>query len=91
MRSFDFSNLTPSQASLLSFMGWHTRCGRAGPPDKRTVAKLIERGLVVEHVLRNGPFTLREYEVPVDVHMAWCTYCDENYDENGKRKRRGRR
>lgn len=82
--SYDFSGLTNAQHALLTFQGWQV--GQANPdrspcvqPSERTVRKLIERGLVIPHErdVPAGPFTMSvtEYEVPIDVHMAWCEYC----------------
>jgi hypothetical protein len=77
---FDFSDLTESQQWLLTFQGWDTSSTFA-QPSKRTVAKLIERGLVIPHE-RQAPagvgaltMTVVEYEVPLVVHLAWCLEC----------------
>jgi len=71
--AFDFSNLTFRQKELLTFHGWHSRCGRPQPTPE-TVRKLKERGLVRE--LRvGGAMTWLEYEVPLAVHIAWCEAC----------------
>ena len=65
---------------LLTFQGWDTSSTFA-QPSKRTVAKLIERGLVIPHE-RQVPagvgaltMTVIEYEVPLVVHLAWCLMC----------------
>jgi hypothetical protein len=76
--SYDFSKLTNAQKTLLSFAGWHV--GSVNPqPDKRTVAKLITRGLVVATTAREraGPFFMSfvTYDVPISVHIAWCERC----------------
>lgn len=77
--AYDFSGLTPRQQELLTFQGWQIGCELMPQPGPRTVRKLIDRGLVVEHQRRvgSGPFamTVREYEVPLDVHLAWCRFC----------------
>jgi hypothetical protein len=85
---YDFSGLTEEQEWLLVFQGW--RIGDKYPshqPSKKTVKKLIERGLVIEHEVKQmtsiGPMTVLEYEVPLHVHMAYCMSCDgkEESDE----------
>lgn len=72
--SYDFSSLTPRQQQLLTFQGWKVGDGTVQPA-KRTVKKLIERGLIREHVTSNGYYIATEYEVPISVHMAWCAHC----------------
>lgn len=73
---YDFTGLTPTQQGVLTFQGWCVAdAGQRPQPSKRTVAKLLARGLVVEHINKGSIFTVREYEVPLDVHIAWCDYC----------------
>ncbi|WP_067753050.1 hypothetical protein [Orrella dioscoreae] len=88
--ALDFSNLTPAQECLICLQGW--RIGSKYPdgsiwpqPSKRTVKKLIERGLVVlrevTSALGNGMrMTVTEYEVPLHVHMAYCFQCPSAAD-----------
>ena len=69
---YDFSGLTKTQKMLLTQRGWDLEsAGIQSPPSKRTVAKLIERGLVVESVRAYGRFEIREYAVPIAVYEAW--------------------
>lgn len=77
--NFDFSGLTPRQQEVLAFQGWTTSmAGMVPQPSKRTVQKLLDRGLVIEHIVQRGCFTYREYEVPLAVHIAWCfSYSDK--------------
>lgn len=73
---YDFAGLTLTQQRLLTFQGWCVEdAGRIPQPSKRTVKKLLERGLVVEHINQGRIFSVREYEVPIPVHMAWCQHC----------------
>lgn len=76
--SYDFSKLTGRQQELLTFGGWMPGSGMT-QPGPRTVAKLLERGLLVEHEQRNTTgqfsFTVKTYSVPTPVHIAWCEYC----------------
>lgn len=80
--SYDFTGLTNAQAELLTYQGWEM--GSTWPtrqPHPLTVKKLIERGLLIEHVTTVGRMTVREYEVPLSVHMAWCEHCGKEYAE----------
>ncbi|MDF3019347.1 MAG: hypothetical protein K0Q92_650 [Steroidobacteraceae bacterium] len=74
---YDFSRLTPRQEELLTFGGWILDDAKAGrvQPSKRTVAKLIERGLVETSVVKERMWDVTQYHVPVDVHIAWCDHC----------------
>lgn len=79
---YDFSGLTPAQEWLICLQGW--RVGSKYPdgspwpqPTKRTVKKLVERGLVIEKQRRTETasgwaLTVTEYEVPLAVHLAYC-------------------
>jgi len=74
--SYDFSGLTVRQQEVLTFQGWDVSMGGKVPqPAPKTVRKLIERGLVVERINKGPIFTVREYEVPINVHIAWCDHC----------------
>ena len=81
---YDFSKLTPAQEWLICYQGW--RVGQTYPdgsvwvqPQKRTVKKLIERGLVtavpVQMFGGRFPVTVTEYRVEPEVHLAWCLSC----------------
>jgi hypothetical protein len=80
-REYDFSKLTESQQTLLTFQGWSSDSGWP-QPSRRTVKKLIDRGLVIEHsvtwVRGNMAMLISEYEVPIPVHAAWCAYCSRS-------------
>jgi hypothetical protein len=79
---FDFSRLTIKQKELLSFQGWGIHSLPEIPqPLPRTVKKLIERGLVVEHKICWRGMTVIEYEVPISVHIAWCAKCAKEHEE----------
>lgn len=84
MCDYNFRGLTNAQQWLILYQGW--RIGQRYPdgtlwpqPGKRTVKKLIERGLMVAHEVeeRSGGLTLRftEYRVPLHVHAAYCLQC----------------
>lgn len=83
--SLDFSGLTPRQGWLLLYQGW--RVGQRFPdgspwpqPQRRTVRKLIDRGLMERVAVTESPgplkVTIIEYHVPLHVHMAFCLSCD---------------
>jgi len=89
--SLNFTGLTQSQKELLTFRGW--KMGARHPdgsvwrqPSRRSVQKLLERGLVIAHetMIRplSLPVTITEYEVPLAVHIAWCQYCKEHEVEH---------
>lgn len=52
---------------------------------KKTMAVLLERGLV-EHIgnqkFGSGPLAVlvKEYDVPIPVHVQWCQWCSEVVD-----------
>ena len=72
----NFNNLTENQQELLSFQGWNIGCNRNQPP-KKSMLKLIERGLVIEHEIIDRGLSIKEYEVPLSVHIAWCEHCSK--------------
>jgi hypothetical protein len=74
MRDYDFSKLTTAQQSVLTFQGWEVGSDMR-QPSKATVKKLIERGLVIPQEVKTVNMTVIEYQVPIDVHMAWCAHC----------------
>ncbi len=73
----DFTRLTPAQRTLLDRGGWTVdTCGPDNvQPSKRTVAKLIARGLVATRVhitgTQFGRMETTEYIVPARVREAW--------------------
>lgn len=72
---YDFSNLTGAQQSLLTFQGWAPGARHTKQPRPGTVKKLIDRGLVVASTRPFMGISVPVYEVPLDVHMAWCQHC----------------
>lgn len=91
MSDYDFTGLTETQKALLTFGGWQIG-SQAVPvqPGKRTVAKLIERGLLVTQnkiePCGRWRMTVTEYFVPIPVHMAWCQHCTDTLTRQGKRQ-----
>jgi hypothetical protein len=77
-QDYDFSNLTETQQWVLTFQGWHLSTARLMPqPTPRQMAKLIKRGLVIEKEVVDRGLTFKTYEVPLDVHFAWCLTCKD--------------
>lgn len=84
MSDYDFSGLTDKQGWLILYQGW--RVGQRYPdgsiwpqPSKRTVKKLIERGLMAAVDIRmpgQMSISVTEYHVPLHVHAAYCLFCD---------------
>lgn len=72
--TYDFSGLTEAQQRLLTFQGWEPGCGQK-QPTPRTVKKLIDRKLVVPHDMPFMGITVKAYDVPINVHAAWCEHC----------------
>lgn len=70
--AYDFSALTPRQQRLLAAGGW--RLGRGKQPLKCTVAKLLERGLIVAEPRNVISTKVDEYSVPAEVSAAWRAY-----------------
>jgi len=76
MSEYDFSGLTVAQQNLILFQGWGVGSDRP-QPSKRTVKKLIDRGLMVEEIVLAGGVRVSQYYVPICVHIAWCQYCSD--------------
>ena len=86
MRDFNFSGLTLIQQDVLTFQGWQLRARYPDgsvrrQPSRRSVQKLLDRGLVIAREKRICPVSLpvivTEYEVPVAVHIAWRQFRKE--------------
>lgn len=74
---YKFNDLTESQQSVIVFGRW-TLTSKFPQPNKRTVKKLIERGMVIPHDVEVhgalGAMTVTEYQVPIDVHAIFCRW-----------------
>lgn len=70
--SYDFSKLTANEQWLLTTGGWAPRAVLVKQPSKKSASKLIARGLITERLRTNHGVTWAEYDVPLNVHMAWC-------------------
>lgn len=86
MTTYDFTGLTHAQQEVLTFAGWHMGCGRVQPRTK-TVQKLLDRGLVVRRLVSDDQgvlaFDVAEYDVPMEVHAAWCAHCASKEAKHG--------
>jgi hypothetical protein len=71
----DFSGLTRAQKELLTFQGWEPGPKSRRQPLPQTVAKLIQRGLIVARKVDIMGVTIKAYDVPIHVHAAWCAHC----------------
>lgn len=77
--AYDFTNLTERQQELLTYGGWYGGSRLLPQPSQATVRKLLDRGLLVAHELRDGALSWTEYEVPTAVHIAWCGHCSKDH------------
>lgn len=80
MSEYNFKGLTNHQQMILTRQGWSLRDADSGvcQPSSRSVNKLITRGLVIEHEEKWRGMIVKTYEVPIPVHMAWCSWCAEH-------------
>lgn len=49
---------------------------------EKTIAKLLERGVIVQGPDRIfqtalGPLHCKQYEIPIPIHMQWCEWASE--------------
>jgi len=79
----DFSKLTRAQRCVLGCIA----IGQDGYHNDRTLAKLEALGLIVrrDEVLPptrqcRFPMTVRRWDVPTPVHIAWCEWCSRQSD-----------
>lgn len=75
MTEYDFSGLTCEQYWLLTCQGWTVESRIPPKPTEDMIKPLIERGLLIEYESKKRDIIVKEYEVPIDVHIAWCRYC----------------
>lgn len=71
-----FRGLTPYQLEVLGHIA--VGCDLGHYP--KTLAILEQRGLLVsgsETLPGPLPVTVKRYEMPIVVHMAWCEWCSE--------------
>lgn len=79
---YNFEGLTPIQEYLILYQGW--RVGQRFPdgdawvqPTEDEIRPLIERGLMQEVETQYGLVTVKEYTCGIDVHLAYCMWCDD--------------
>lgn len=56
--------------------------------NERTLSSLVRKGYLeeFEQVIRQPgqlPLIVKRYEVPIPVHIRWCNWCSENFDDKG--------
>lgn len=76
---------TSAQKRILDEIG----CGNHAPiMAKSTMARMLADGLIVEIGSRSEPFigglkmTIRQFDMPTPVHMAWCDFQSEQHDKD---------
>lgn len=55
----------------------------------RTLESLVKKGMLVrreKHMGGHPPLVITLHEVPVGVHMLWCSWCDKNVTEEDLEK-----
>jgi hypothetical protein len=74
---------TAAQRRVLDLVG----CGDYCPPAKRaTLDKMVEQGLLIRLPDKRigsdsfGVIALPQFEMPIPVHYAWCSYWAEQED-----------
>ena len=67
--------LGPRQRAVLDQCGGNNTWGHP----KQIMAALVRKGLLVEEVTRHrdarGPYEVRQWYMPLDVHGVWCQMC----------------
>jgi hypothetical protein len=79
----DFDALTEPQRHVLGAIAVNMDSGH----HPATLRKLMELGLIEEYEETLGgrfPVRIKRYVVPLPVHIAWCEWCDANYDDDGE-------
>ena len=80
---------TKAQNRVLDEIG----CGNYSPiADKRTIAALLEQGLIDElspRIVGSGPFAVhvRQFQMPIHIHIRWCEMCDDDPSTSGEGQR----
>lgn len=83
--AFDFDKLSPTQLAAMGklMMGDDTCISRS------TGDSLVKKGYAVRCDEQEGLFTIRHYMMPIHVHIRWCAWCEDNFDDEGNRKPKG--
>lgn len=72
----------PCDSMKKAEIGAFDRVAAGGAPrcSDRTIARLVERGLIERHLVRVasndhfGPIVKHEYSVPIALHIEWCDW-----------------
>jgi hypothetical protein len=82
---FDFGTLTPAQLRVFGAISINNDLGH----HDKVLHRLEELTLIERHTQNTGgfpPMKLTRWTIPVAVHIAWCYWCEKNYDDEGNRK-----
>lgn len=75
-----FRNLSPTQSVVFEQIA----TGNDAAHNRRTLAALVRKELIVEEEqpkhFYNVAMAVRRYYVPVGVHMEWCAWCAEQFE-----------
>lgn len=44
---------------------------------------LIKKSLIERQEQKIMNFSIYRYSVPIPIHMQWCSWCAENFDDDG--------
>lgn len=72
-----FMELTAAQEKVFEQIA----IGNDKSHNQRTLNALERKELIVSHrewLPGLPPCCIKRYEVPIDVHIAWCTWCEEH-------------
>ncbi len=84
--------LTVKQKNVMGMVAMN----RDGGHHPKTLAVLVERGLIDEYDERLGgrgerfPITIKRYEMPIHVHIPFCRWCSTNFPMPKPRKQKKR-
>ena len=87
-----FDRLPPRQRDVLGFIAINWDKGHRPATIKALLRKgLIEEAGEEELRFKDGlpPMRIMHYAVPLDVHIAWCEWCNEWCDAQGEQKEEG--
>jgi len=91
MTKFPVPGLTKSQREVFEDIG-SGGFGNLASARPKAIKRLLEVGAIVEagktlvHQDRFGEVYRTDYAVPIPLHMEWCRWCSDNYDEEGNPK-----
>jgi hypothetical protein len=71
----DFNKLSQTQ---LECLGYYAFPGLSEPRLFRgsTIHALVKKGMLSRIERKDGAFTVYDYEMPINVHIQFCKWCD---------------